>query len=216
MNNDITWEKIVDWVEGRLTNQEAQAFATALASASEATQAEAIWVRAFYKLGASVPLKDLSDSARQKLRAEFEQWSARRNVPQPLAALSRFFRVFAATLSLDSWTMPLVGVRYGDVPRDSRQLIYTSELADIALNIRPHNREGILDLRCQVFASGDSSSALNFQSISAQLIQGAVFRQTQVTDLGDFLFSQLQPGNYDLSLVSDDFEIAIPNLSLSL
>ncbi len=216
MNNDFTWEKIVDWVEGRLPEPESDAFAAGLANASDATQAEVAWLQAFAKLSASanVPLKHLSDATRQRLRAQFEQLNVPHRSPfQPLAALSRAFRVFAASLSSDSWTTPLVGVRYGDVPRDSRQLIYTSELADIALNIRPRNRDGVLDLRCQLFAT---HNALNLQSISAQLVQGALFLQTQVTDLGDFVFSQLQPGNYDLSLLNDDFEIAIPNLALSL
>ena len=196
MNNDFTWETMMDWIEGRLdsrlSDQDAQRLEAALAAASDATQADATWLRAFYKLSASVPFKHLSDGARQKLRTQFEQLqTAQRPESQPLAALSRAFRVWVASLTLDSWTTPLVGVRHGEGTRDSRQLIYTTELAEVALNIRPHSQTGAFDLRGQIFAS----TAMNLQSVSAQLVQNQLFRQAYISDLGNFVFGNVLAGD---------------------
>ena len=225
MNNDFTWEKIVDWIDGRLSDQEAESLAAQLAAMSDAelmnaAQKDMEWLQAFQKLSGNVPLKHLSDATRQKLMAQFEQLHTSKRLLQPLAMLSRAFRVFIATLTSDSWQTPLIGVRrsvrqglrHGEGQRDSRQLIYKTDLAEVALNVRTRTREGVLDLRCQLFANTD----LDLQTVSAQLVQNARFRQVQLSDLGDFAFSNVLPGEYDLMLAGDDFEIAIPNLTLSL
>ena len=211
MDNELTWEQLANWIDGRLTDAESATLAAKLASASDATQADAQWLRAFHKLSASVPLKPLSDTARQRLRTQFEQLkSAQSTEPQPMGVLSRTFRLFVATLTADSWQTSFSGVRHGEPQRDSRQLIYKTDQAEVALNIR--TRDGMLDLRCQVF----SSVSLDLQTVSAQLIQDMRFWQTPVSDLGDFAWSNVVPGDYDLTLTGEDFEIAIPKVSLSL
>lgn len=213
MDNEFTWEKLADWVDGRLTDQESATLGAQLAEASDAVQADATWLRAFNKLSANVQMKDLSEATRKSLRTQFEQLkSAQPSAPKSFAALSRAFRVFIATLTADSWQTALTGVRHSEASRDSRQLIYKIDQAEVALNIRSRTRDGVLDLRCQLFAD----APLDLQTVSAQLIQNRRFWQTPVSDLGDFVWSNVTPGDYDLTLTGDDFEIAIPNVSLSL
>ncbi len=200
--NRISFERLVDWVEGRLPAEEAGIVEEQVAD--EATRAEVEWLRAFARVNEEVVLDAPPREVRDELIWRFDAYAEDRRTPS-------FLQRLVATLSFDSGLQPAFGVRSAGGQEGQRQLVYTTDAADIALNVRPRPRNGHLDLDGQVFPAEDVDPA----SFSVQLLSGADEVGLTTTDeLGEFAFESVSPGSYQILVSGERVEILISSVEL--
>ncbi len=201
----IDFARLVGWMEGRLSAEEARIVEEQITAADDATRAEAAWLRRFADAArVSAPLESPPPEVRRTLVSRFEAHAEGRRA-------SGFFRRVAATLSFDSGSRPAVGVRAGTQER-RRQLIFSVEAFDVALNLRPSAQDAkYLDVDGQVFPREETELA----GIGVQLLRdGAELTTTVTGDLGGFVFERVPPGDYELILSTERFETLLSPLEL--
>jgi hypothetical protein len=204
---ELTFERLLDWIEGRLTTEDAQAVTQAVAEADATIQDQVRWLRAFGRLQSSVILATPPPRVRTVLTERFAQYAQARQRPT-------FFQRISAALSFDSALRPaFAGLRSSETAAD-RQLVFATPLADIALNLQPRLGDESIDLIGQVLPNVADVAASAFV---VQVAQGAVeFGITQTDELGEFTFTGLAPAVYQVVLSADDLEIELPSVTLTL
>ena len=200
----IDFETLADWAEGRLPAEEVRSVKERLAEADEATRAAAEWLRAFSRASKDIVLEDPPAAQRAELSGIFEAYAGGRRQP---GALKRI----AATLTFGGGMQPLAGVRSAASREAQGQLIYSTEVADIALNYRRRPQNGKLDLDGQVFPNDDSEP----DAFGVQILSGTEEVGTTATDeLGEFAFEGIAPGEYQILVSSSEVEILISPVEL--
>ena len=200
----IDFETLADWAEGRLPEDEARAVEERLADADAATRADADWLRAFSRASKDIVIEDPPPGQRKELLGVFEAYAGGRRQPGPL-------RRIAATLTFGGGMQPLAGVRSAASQEAQGQLVYSTEVADIALNFRRRPRDGRLDLDGQVFPNDDSEPG----AFGVQILSGTEEVGTAATDeLGEFSFEGIAPGEYQILVSSEEVEILISPVEL--
>jgi hypothetical protein len=203
-HDKISFERLADWVEGRLSEDEARAVEEQVAAADEATRAEVAWLRAFAKTSENTVLDSPPPEVREELTRRFEAHAEGRRSPGLL-------RRVVASLAFDSGLQPAFGVRSAASGEAQRQLIYATDAAEIALNVRPRPRDGSLDLDGQIFPAGDEDPA----SFSVQLLSGTdEVGITGAGELGEFGFEDVPPETYQILISGDQVEILISPIEL--
>lgn len=198
-------ETLADWAEGRLPEEEARAVERDLAEADGATRAEAGWLQAFFRASRDIVMEDPPAGQREALAAAFEAYAEGRRRPGPL----RPFRRLVATLSSGVGPRPFPGVRSAGGPEG--QLVYTTEAADVALNLRRRPGNGKLDVDGQVFPNGDEEP----EAFGVQILRGVHEVGTTATDeLGEFSFEGVAPGEYQILVSGARVEILISPVEL--
>jgi hypothetical protein len=202
---EISFELLLDWVEGRLQEEESRTVEEQLAVADESTLAEVEWLRAFVRTSEDTVLDAPPPEVREILTNRFRAYAEERLEPG-------FFRRILATLTFDSDAgMALAGVRSAGV-EDSRQLVYSVEVAEIALNIQKRPGDGKLDLYGQVLPTVEESP----EAFSVQLLRDAQeVGLTAADDLGEFAFEDIPPGVYDIVLSAAQVEFHVTPVRLS-
>jgi hypothetical protein len=202
---EISFERLADWVEGRLSEEEARAVEEQVAVADEATRAEVEWLRAFARASEDTVLDAPSPEVREESIRRFDAYAEGRRTPGVLQRL-------VASLSSESGLQPAFGVRSADSQEAAqRHLTYTTDAAEIALNISPRPRDGYLDLDGQVFPADAADPA----SFSVRLLSGADEVGLTATDeLGEFDFEAVPPGTYQILVSTDRVEILISPVEL--
>lgn len=205
-NPDLTFELLLDWVEGRLPSAAAQDVAQQVATASEEIQAQVQWLTAFARLSEQIVLVTPPPDVRATLAQRFADYAHTRQQPGLLQRL-------VATLTFDNLLQPAVaGLRAGESD-SARQYIFATTLADVALNIQPHQQGEQLDLIGQILPN---TEALLPDAFAVQLLRDE--REVAITladEVGEFLFEALDPGNYGLMLSTDILEIELPIFALT-
>ena len=200
----LDFETLADWADGRLPEEEARAVEERLAGADEATRAEAEWLRTFSRASREVVLDDPPAAQREELADVFEAYAEGRRQPGTL-------RRIAASLSFGGGLQPLAGVRSAASQEAQGQLIYSTEVADIALNFRRRPQNGRLDLDGQVFPNDGSEP----DAFGVQILSGTEEVATTATDeLGEFAFEGISPGEYQILVSSAEVEILISPVEL--
>jgi len=198
----IDFEILADWAEGRLSEEEARAVERRLSESDEETRAEADWLAAFFRAREHVVLEDPPAGLRADLAQAFEAYAEGRRQPGPMKRL-------VATLSFGGGLRPAAGVR--SAGETGGQLVYTTEAADVALNVRLRPGNGKLDLDGQVFPNDDEEP----EAFGVQILRGIQEVGTTATDeLGEFAFEAIAPGEYQILLSSDRVEILISPVEL--
>ena len=117
-----------------------------------------------------------------------------------------------ATLTFDSTMQPAPGLRAARMQEAQRQLVYSTDAADVAMIVRPRARSGLLDLFGQILPV-DSADAGIF---GVQLLAGSSEVATTATnELGEFTFEAVPPGVYEVLAGSDRVEIRVPDVELN-
>jgi hypothetical protein len=122
-------------------------------------------------------------------------------------------RLEVAVPKLDSaGQMAAAGQRSAVAPGGTRQLVFATEEADIAVSVQRRNGGSNLDVNGQVFPTngGDESA------FSAVLLQG--MEETAVAnadDLGEFCFAAIPPGDYFMLLSTDSKGVMVVPLQVS-
>ncbi len=204
-SNSIPFAQLLDWLEGRLSDEEARSVVDRLQQANEPTRQDLAWLRAFGQASQAVTLAQPPHRLREALTRRFLE---RREAQQPPG----LFRQLLAGLTFDSRTrLAAAGVRSASDEGRQRQLIYSSDQADIALNIAPREQDERLDLSGQLFSTSETLPG----GASVQLLQDETqVGLTTVDELGEFAFQGISPGAYDMVVSVGTFEVVISPLPL--
>ncbi|HRQ38797.1 MAG TPA: hypothetical protein PLD25_12895 [Chloroflexota bacterium] len=200
--------QLADWLEGKLSPEDT-AVLTQRIAANPSLQEEVAWLRDFWQLSQTTTLADPPASVRQTATAAFAAYAKNKRPAGRLQSL-------IATLTADNWQRPALagarsGARHVSLRSEPRQLIYSSDLADIALNAHMRTDSQHIDLDGQVFPLDDSDPA----DFIIQLLQNGVERHLTFADtLGKFSLIGLPPDQYTLLLSRTGAEIEIGPLDL--
>ena len=124
-----------------------------------------------------------------------------------------YLKRIVATLTFDDGLRPAMGVRSVGAQGTRRQLVYSADALDVALNILPRARDKNLDLNGQVLSHSDAELG----SFSVQLLQSETERAITATDdLGGFAIESIPPGVYELVLSSERVEVSIKPVELNV
>lgn len=196
--------RLVDWLESKLSPEEAAVLGQLIA-ANPGLQEQVAWLQEFLQISRTTVLADPPATVRQAAHAAFAAYATQERPPGLL-------RTLIASLVADNWQRPaLTGVRNISLHSEPRQLIYSSDLADVALNAHMQIGSQQVNLDGQIFPLDDSNPA----DFIAQLLQNGLERGLASTDtLGKFSLTGLTPGHYDLLLSHDGVEIEVGPLEL--
>ena len=202
----IDFSRLVEWVEGRLSEQEARAVEEQLAVADSATLADVAWLHKFASATEGTILESPPAEVRSTLVARFEAYTEGRRTPGLLKRL-------VATLAVEGGLRPAEAyVRAAGAQGVRRQLIYSTDALDVALNFWQRARDKNLDLAGQIFPRDD----MELGSFSVQLLRGETELGITATDeLGGFAFESIPPGVYTVILSTDQVEVLIMPVELN-
>jgi hypothetical protein len=202
----IAFSRLVDWVEGRLPEEEARAVEEQVAVADAATLADVAWLRKFVRATEHGALESPPPDVRSTLIARFKAHAEGRRTPGLLKRV-------VATLSFDGGLRPAVGARAAGTLGARRQLVYSAAALDVALNVLPRARDKNFDLDGQVLPRDD----IELGSFSIQLLQSEnELGITATDDLGAFAFESIPSGVYEIILCTDRVEVSIAPVDLNV
>jgi hypothetical protein len=202
----IAFSQLVDWVEGRLPQKEAQAVEEQVEVADIATLADVAWLRKFVSATEDSVLESPPPEVRSTLIARFRAHAEGRRTPGLLKRV-------VATLTFDGGLRPAVGVRSAGTQGARRQLVYSADDLDVALNFLPRARDKNFDLDGQVLPRDD----VELGSFSVQLLQSETeLGITATDDLGAFAFESIPSGVYEIILSTDRVEVSIAPVELNV
>ena len=203
--NRIDFSRLADWVEGRLSEEEARAVEERVAVADSSSLADVAWLRKFARAAEGTALESPPAGLRSTLVSRFEAYAEGRQTPSLL-------RRVVATLAFDGGLRPAAGLRTASAQGVRRQLIYSTDDLDVALNFWPRAHDKNLDLEGQVFPRDD----MELVSFVVQLLRGDTeFAITATDDLGSFALESVLPGAYTMILSTDQLEVSIMPVELN-
>ena len=201
---DEVFARLADWVEGRLSEQEARAVEEQVAAADSATRADAAWLHAFAPISEDTVIAPLPPGVRDTLIEPFEAYAEGKARPG-------FLERLVATLRFDSDLQPAPGLRAASAVGSPRQLVYSTAAADVAIIVRPRTRDVLLDIYGQILPMESTESGI----FGVQLLEGASEVATTATnELGEFKFEAVQPGVYEVLAGDDRVEIRVSQVEL--
>jgi hypothetical protein len=202
----IAFSQLVDWVEGRLPEEEARAVEEQVAIADSATLADVAWLRKFLRATEDSVLESPPPEVRSALISRFRAHAEGRRTPG-------FLKRVVATLTFDGDLRPAVGARSAGTQGARRQLVYSADALDVALNVLPRARDKNFDVDGQVLPRDD----VELGSFSVQLLQGETeLGITATDDLGAFAFDSIPSGVYEIILSTEWVEASIAPVELNV
>ena len=201
----VDFSLLVDWVEGRLPEDEVRAVEEQVSRADSRTLDDVAWLRKFVKAADNAVLESPPQEVRDALMARFEAHVKGRQTPG-------FLTRVLARLTFDSNLRPAVGLRAAGAQQARRQLVYSADAFDVALNFRSRVPDKYVDLEGQLFPRDDEE----LEPFVVQLLQVGTERALTATDeLGSFAVRDMPPGTYEIVLSTDTLEISIAPVALS-
>ena len=202
----VNLARLVDWVEGRLGEDEARAVEEAVERADADTLAKVAWLRKFRAATDNVLIGSPPRELRNALVDVFEAHARARQS-------TGFVRRMIAGLAFDSYLQPSTGLRAAGAQRSRRQLIYHADGLDLMVNLLARGLDNDLDLDGQVLPREGEEPGL----FSVQLLRdGDETALTVVDEVGSFAFERIPPGSYELVLSADRVEILVAPLDVGL
>jgi hypothetical protein len=204
--NEIDYARVADWIQGLLSEEEARAVQEQLATADEETREEVELLRTFIEASDSIVMARPSPDVRETLARRFEAHA--RGWQQP-----NLLRRLVANLTFDSGLQAAdAGARTAGNQEAERQFAFSTDVAEIVLEVLPRPGSRGLDLSGQVFpGTGEATGAL-----TVHLLRGAKeIGITTTDDLGEFVFEDIPPGVYERVLSGEGVEIYISTLRLA-
>ena len=206
-SNLSRFSELLDWLEGRLPPDQAQAVAERLETANAATMADLDWLRLFMQARQSFQLTSPPPRVRQTLNQSFAEYVQARQPPG-------FFQRLLATLTFDSGAQAATaGLRSVADEGTQRQLVYATEAAEVALTIQAALPNKNFIVTGQVFPTADIPA----HSFSIQLLRDIQeIGLSSADELGEFTFANLPAGDYELVVSAGQYEIVISSLRIRL
>lgn len=215
MNSHIrpTTEELLNWIEGRAAAADAARIEAQLAAGDQALQQEVNWLRTFTGLREHLHFAAPPATVRQELENRFAAYAERKAQSAKPAADPQpgFLQRLVAALTFDSAAqLGVAGVRTAQIA-SARQLIYASNLAEIALNVGEAGPTGAFTILGQILPIPQVVS----QGFVVQLFQNAEEVALATTDeLGEFTFEGVQPGTYSIMLTYEETSILLTPIAL--
>jgi hypothetical protein len=202
----LDFARLVEWVDGRLTEDEARIVEEALARADSATLADVAWLRRFREAADSAIVESPPQELRVALVETFEAHAEGRRRPGLVERM-------LAGLVFDSNLQPAAGLRAIGARQSRRQYIYHADAFDLAINLLARGSDNNLDLDGQVLPREDGGPVL----FSVQLLrEGRELALTVTDDLGSFAFQDVTPGGYELVLSAETVEVSVLPVEVGL
>ena len=151
-SEDVEFARLVDWVEGHLSEQEARIVEERVA-ADATTRADVAWLRAFARISEDAVIVSPPPDVRDALIDRFEAYAEGK---QHRGLLERL----VATLTFDSNVQPAAGMRAARAQESQRQLVYSTDAADVAIIVRPRVSDELLDLYGQILPVDSAGSGV--------------------------------------------------------
>ncbi len=200
-SGDSQFAKLLDWVEGRLSEEEARAVERQVALGDSAMREEVAWLRAFARISEDTVIASPPPEVRETLTDRFEAYAEGRQQPN-------FLNRLVARLTFDSGLEPALGWR-ATSPELQRQLTYSTEAVDVVISVGP--RDELLDIHGRIF----SVNSTHPETFGVQLLaESSEIANTATNDLGEFTFEAVAPGVYEMIVSSERVEISIPQVEL--
>jgi hypothetical protein len=201
-SEDVRFARLLDWVEGHLSEEEARVVERQVA-ADSATREEAAWLRAFARISEDTVIASPPPRVRETLTERFEAYAEGKRRPGLLKCL-------VATLTFDSGMQPALSWR-STAPELQREYVYSTEAADVTIDVRPRPRDGLVDIHGRIFPVNSTDP----DTFGVQLLEGpSEVATTATNDLGEFTFEAVSPGVYGMIVSSERVEISIPQVEL--
>jgi hypothetical protein len=163
-------------------------------------------VRRFVRATKESILESPPPEVRSTLIARFKARAEGRRTPGLL-------KLVVATLTFDGGLRPAVGARAAGTQGARRQLVYSADALDVALNVLQRARNKDFDLDGQVLPRDDVEPG----SFSVQLLQSETeVGITATDDLGAFAFESIPSGVYELIFSTDRVEVSIAPVELNV
>lgn len=195
---------LLDWIEGRLSEEEATRVQARLQGDAQ-LQADLAWIEHFTDARQRVTLATPPPRVRAVLNERFAAFAEDRRQPGLIERL-------VGLLTFDSRAqMATAGFRSAATQGLERQLVYSTEMAEIALNFQPDAQGEQVRLAGQIFTSMDLSGPLLIQLIQ----QDAEVAHATADELGEFTLPSVPVGEYELLLSSDEFEVLLEAVPLT-
>jgi hypothetical protein len=202
-SEDEEFARLLDWVEGRLSEQEARAVEERVATAGSAMRGDLAWMRVFAQISENTVIASPPPEVRDELIERFEAYAEGKRRPG-------FLERLVARLTFDSDLQPALGWRAATA-RSQRQFAYSTEAADITINLQPRPRKGLLDLHGHIFPVDSTTPEI----FGVQVLEdSSEVATTAANELGEFAFEEMPPSVYEMIVSSDRVEISIPQLDL--
>ena len=204
-SNLSRFSELLDWLEGRLPPDQARAVAERLETADAATQADLDWLRLFWQARQTVRIASPPPSVRETLKQRFAAYAEVRKPPG-------LFQRLLATLAFDSRLQPVTaGLRSASDEGSQQQLIYTTEAAEVALTVHSALPNKKFIVTGQIFPLAEIPA----HSFSIQLLREVhEVGLTAADELGEFIFTDLPVGDYEMIVSAGEYEVVIPSLRL--
>lgn len=205
MSEEVSEDRIVDWLEGRLSEPEARKVSRRV-EADEGLRDRARWLRVFLAAGERIELSAPPGEVRRELRRRFAALSEgrrRTDLLERMVAVLRFDGGFQAAPA---------GARSAAAREGHRQLVFTTDVVEIALSVLQRRGGRALDLSGQVFPIGGEEASPDF---TVQLLDGT--REVGITstdEVGEFTIERVRPGTYSMFLTAARVEVLISPLEL--
>ena len=201
------FEHLLNWVDGRLTRAEIEELEAQLIAADSDTQAIIEWLQEFRDLSQKYLLVTPPVQLDERLYNIFTRRSEAKSSP-------RFFQRVLATLTFDSYHhLSAVGVRAPTAPKLERQLVYDTDLAEIALDLQWNPQEKSVQVTGQLFPVDDADETIYMVELQSN---AATMKMVPTDQLGKFAFTSLNPGTYDILLSGDQNEIVLTSVELQI
>jgi len=201
--DEIDFERLADWAEGRLSEEEVRAIWEQLESADEETRARAEWLRAFARASERTNLVAPPGALREDLSRRFAAYVEGKREPGLL-------RRVVATLSFEGGMQPALGARSARMGEAQGQFVYSTDVAEIALNVHPRPG-GRVDLDGQLFPAGEAAPG----GFVVQLLSsGSDVGITTTDELGEFGFEAIVRGEYEILVSNGEVEIQLSSVEL--
>jgi hypothetical protein len=195
----VDFARLVDWVDGRLPDDEAITVEEAVAGSDSKTLADVAWLRRFRDAAENAITESPPREVREALVDAFEANARDRRMPGLVE------RVLAG-LVFDSHLQPAAGLRAVGAQRSRRQLVYHTDTFDLAVNLLARGSDNNLDLDGQVLPHEGEEPEL----FSVQLLRDGDEVALTVTDeWGSFSLQGLPPGGYEIVLSAHRFEVRV-------
>jgi hypothetical protein len=199
---DREFARLVDWVEGRLSEEEARSVEKQVAS-DGSMQADVAWLRAFNVVSEDTVIASPPLEVRDALVECFQEYAESKQQPNALKRL-------VGRLTFDSGRQPAHGWRVAattpELQRMQRIIVYSTEAADVTISVRPRPHDGLLDIHGRIFPVNNVyPDAFDVQLLA----DSSEVATTATNDLREFAFEGVSPGVYEISARSDRVEISI-------
>ncbi len=206
-------QQLIDWLEGRLSPEEAERVQQQVDHADVSLRADVDWLRAFLHSSTTIVLDEPPADLRLALRARYHEFVQRESEadqtnPQAVDEPNLLQRL-VAVLTFDSGLeVGMAGARAREID-STRQLIFSSSALDISL--------GILQRSEGLYIDGQilPRQTMALETFEARLQQADdVLAQSTVNADGIFSIEAVRPGLYQFVVSGEGISVQVEAIDL--